>query len=262
MNAVIFIRLVFCLFFVNHFAFAQMPSDTLSSSTEEADTVRIKKRIVVKKTVYLPALPETDRLFLSIYGGVYGDKSYYKVCDVCKDYFDKLQGTRSFAWSYTYGVDLAYTPRKWYVSIGASISNYQYAFQFTDSAGVSYKAVNQLSYIGANWNVGYWLRKEKKGLSTLVLIGPSYNWLKSASGYTLARQNPSKVAQLQDEVSLYPTNITLNAALRFSLHVGNRVAMQGDIFYAYDLRTIVKGGQFTQQRNMLGIKLGLSYRLR
>jgi hypothetical protein len=250
------------LFFVNA-ALAQSPADSLQEQEEEIDTVRVKKKVFVSKTVYAPPLKKENIFFISAYVGAYTDKSYYNVCESCKSYFDSVQAATSFALSYTYGLQIAYSPKKWYLALGASSAHYRSRFNFTDSIGQAYNTINALNSIDFNFAGGYWFRKEKQGLSYMALGGLSYALLNSVSGSTLSRENSGRVVDLKDEIAFSPTQISINATLRLLYPLFSKVKAFGDLFYAYDVKTIIKANnEFVQQRNMYGLKLGLMYRFK
>ena len=262
MNAkVIFLFLCCCFLIISNQSFAQV-ADSLSQQTEEIDTVRVKKKIVLNKVVYLPELPKTDRLFLSFYGSVYGAKNYNKVCEICATYFDKVKASTTPLVSYSYGFDIAYSPRKTYFSIGASNTFYRNKFHFTDSSGTTYNDINTLHYINTNLNVGHWFRKNTGKLSYLLLAGSSFQWLAGVSGLTLKQSNPNQVVRLKDEFDFHPINITVNATARALYNISRKFFIHADLFYNYDTRSIIKTEQFVQQRNVFGFNAGILYKVK
>jgi hypothetical protein len=254
--------IIFFMILMTFRASAQV--DTLATPAEEVDvdTVRVKKKIIVNKVVYLPELPKTNRLFFSVYGGLYGDKSYYKVCDVCQEYYNQVQAATSPAVSYEYGIDLAYSPKKWVFTFGASHMFNRSRFSFTDSTGRENRAINRLNYVSANLYAGYWFNKDRQGFSYQLMAGPSWQWLSAFSGLTLRRSNPRQVVELKEEMDYYPTNITVNAMARVFYSIQSRIYIYAGIFYNYDIRSIVRTEQIVQQRNIFGLNIGLTYQIR
>ncbi len=242
---------------------AQTPVDSIQADAEEvADTVRVKKKIIVNRTVYVPLAVKTDLFYLSFYGGLFGDKSYYMECESCKEYADKVQASNSSALSYTYGLNAAYSPGKLYFSLGASGSHDRKRFSFVDSKGQSFNAINELKFFGVDFSAGYWFRKNKKGFSYLLTAGASYAWLYQVSGITLSQDNPDQVVNLSDEIDYYPTNIIANAALRALYSISPKTRLYAELYYSYDTRTIIKTNEFVQQRNVYGLHFGIMRTLR
>jgi|GEM_PF-6826566 len=251
----IFILIVLC--FISP-VMAQTSADSIQADAEEvADTVRVKKKIIVNKTVYVPMAVKTDLFYLSLNGGLFGEESYYNVCESCQEYADKAQATNSSALSYTYGLNAAYAPGKLYFSLGASGSHDRKRFSFVDSKGKAYNANNELKFFGVDFSAGYWFRKNKKGFSYLLMAGASYAWLYQVSGSKLSQDNPDQVVNLNEEMDYYPTVVILNAAFRVLYPISPKTKLFGELYYSYDTRTIIKTDEFVQQRNVYGLRVGI-----
>ncbi len=237
---------------------AQTPLDSLEE-VEHVDTVRVKKKIIVNKIVYAPMLKKENIFFIGLNAGTFGDKSYYSSCESCQTYANKVHEATSYAFSYNYGLNVAYSPRKLYFSLGVSGSHYRSNFHYVDSSGTTHNAINELRFAGVDFSGGYWFRKQNTGFSYMLLGGVSYGWLYKVSGSTLSQKNSDKVVDLKNEIDFYPTPISINAAIRILYPIARKFNVHADIFYAYDTKTIIKTAQFVQQRNLYGLKLGFIY---
>jgi hypothetical protein len=250
------------LFIATYNLYGQTEGDSIIY-TDEIDTIRIKEKLVVNKTIYIRPEVKKDRVYLSGYAGTSTEKSYYGVCAECRDYFNKVKNATKPTVSYTYGLDFIFSPGKLYFSSGISLSYYRYKFNFTDSLSDQYTSNNKLNYMQGNISAGYWLGKNKSKLSTVLLGGISFAKLNKIAGSTLNLENPQKVVPLQEEISYYPYNFTANATIKLVYRLTRNFNAFGDLFYNYDIRTINKTSEpYTKQRNIIGLKLGVIYKLR
>jgi hypothetical protein len=249
-------------FFHSNGLLAQSPADSAQADVEQIDTVRVKKKVFVNKIVYAPPVKKENVFFISGYAGVFSEQSYYKVCESCTGYFDKVQAATSKMPSYNYGLSFSYSRNQLYFSAGLEGSIYRQKFQYTDSLAQTYSATNELKTLALSALGGYWFRKDKNGLSFMLLAGASYGALYAISGNTLSRKHSDRVVELKDEIEYFPTQVIINGTIRILYPVVKKIKIFGDLFYGYDIKTFIKTSEIVQQRNMYGLKIGCHYLLR
>ncbi len=251
------------LFTITYNLFGQSTSDSIVYE-DLIDTVRVKKKVFINKTIYILPDKTTSLYYISGNIGIYGVKNYSSICPECKEYFHKVEKATKSSLSYILGLNFVYSPKKFLLSVGASISSSRAKFNYTNASNNKFKNNNRLTYYEATIMLGYWLNKNKSRMSYIVSGGISAASLHKVVGSTINFEDSETIAPLKEELNFSPSVLIVNGSVKLVYALSKRFSPALDIFYRYDLNSLIKTTKqpYTLQRNMLGLKLELFYKLK
>ena len=243
------------LLFSFYFSFSQdSPADSVQTDTViiYKDPLRIKKTVFVDEAIQ----KVKPTLWLSGFGGLFGNFNYYASCDCYQTYFSDLRHATSTKMGNMEGLSFSYLYKRLYAEASVFFTNYREGFKY-DSAG-SYSTTNAYHYTSFSISPGYLLINKK--VRVIASAGYVLNHLNSYNGLTLSLATKTAV-DINGERKFYTYTSGGIASLKFLYTLYKRLDGIIDVFYMADLHSVTPSGQpFMLQRNTVGVKAGLGLR--
>jgi len=233
---------------------------------DNVDTVFIDKDpLVIRETVYVNKKNEkneeqTNGSYLELYfSALYNFYSYYNICPSCETYFANLKNSISPALSYSVGSNYIYMKKHLYLSAGAEYITIRENFknQINDQ---NYSLINSYNYGNIIVTTGYKLQKGR--FIIIPEAGVSVGYHLSSSGKTISESNDTTVVDINNKQRLMDFSYNLVAGIKLLYRASDRIYFSTEPIYTANLRNVISWNEYyTEQRNFLGIRVGLVYKL-
>jgi hypothetical protein len=241
---------------------AQVLIDSLEAENIEVDTVIIKEDpLIYTKTLVIEQV-KTVKLYASAYAGVFTTVNYYSPCENCEAFLKQYRSSIRSRNSYSYGLELAYVPKKIIWSIGAAYSVIKEEFDYTSPNGAHFSANNSLSHLEIKATTGYWLRRGKKNISFLLHGGIVYSRLIQSEGLLNSYTDAENVVSINDAGKLRPNQYNLTLGIKTILLPARRIKVFIEPYYQGSLLNTTKDYfPYSQYYNLFGMKAGVMFSL-
>ncbi len=257
----------FCLFVLSfHTILAQITPTPVKSEEEDIDTVFIDKDpLVIRETVYVNKKEKKNEVQLSgsylelYFSALYNYYSYYNVCPSCETYFANLNNSVSPALSYSIGTNYMYMKKHLYLSAGAEYLTIGENFK-NQLDGQNYSLTNRYNYANVTATVGY---KLQKGRFTIIPeAGLSVGYHLSSSGKTISEADDTTVVDVNSKKRFMDFTYNVVAGIKLLYKATDRIYFSTEPIYTANLRNVISWREnYTEQRNFLGLRIGLVYKL-
>ncbi len=238
-------------------------SDTIY--VDEVDTVLVtQKPVIVNKTVYtkskIPS-PNKKKIFITTEAGILNDFNYDNVCETCKGNYAKLKSASKSTRTMQLGVQAYYFYKK--ISFGVDINyrNSQRSIHYNNDSTIQINDKTKVNYFMIGPSLGYKIfKKEKWDLDIYGSV--NFSFTLNQSGLTVAGTYVNKFVNLSITPVYSTKNLLYHISPSITYKVSKLIGISVSAHYYFDNNSNVNKQQsYAEQRNSLGIALGIKYLL-
>lgn len=235
-------------------------------SEDDVDTVFIDKApLVIRETVYVNKKENKNEeqltgSYLELYfSSLYNFYNYYNICPSCETYFTNLKNSITPALSYAIGSNYMYMKKHLYLAAGAEYTIIRDGFH-NQLNSQNYSLTNKSNYGGIILSAGYKLQKGK--LAIIPQVGLSAAYHLSSSGKTISELNDTTVVDINSQKRFSNSSYNIVAGFKVLYRASDRIYFSTEPFYTANLKNVISWNEnYTEQRNFLGLRIGLVYKL-
>jgi hypothetical protein len=258
----ILISLPICAYSQVADSLALQEGDSLETIISDTSIVyRIKRKpVVLKERVEISRAKKKKYIYQSFYFSLFQFSEYKKANASYEEYLSKVNTATTNELSYSIGTSIWQCPKKIYTGIGIDFIRLNQKFHYTSPGNQNYKETNRFNYAGFGFQLGYWLRKEKKA-SCIIYGKMNMQYLLTYSGFTYGKPDSLGIHRLKSTMlyQKYIAEFSLNAKFLFTLKT---FLLEVEPYCSLlPMSATPSNESYSLKRTFVGLRLGFTQKL-